>query len=314
MNTTPLTLHIGLAKTGTSTLQRNLFADHPGIHYFGKITKSRVKKQSLDEMTYRLLCPILWKVHDPMDTEATRSLLQDKILPGIPENRVLLGSWESLSGRYFENYVEMLDRSQAIFGGCRIMITLRNPLTRLPSLYLQNLRGNFIRNNSSWMGYQSYVSIEDWYRNKIARSPLLDYCEFIRIAIEKLGRDNVGAFLFEALQHNSSEYCRSICEFIGIDFDIAISLIQDKHVNARLSEAQLAHMRNMKSSWYRRRQHSFSTRYSRNKYLLRMPSRPPAKVDLTEQLVKEVSDRTRDDHRWLADTLKLPIEKYGYPL
>ena len=317
MNNTTLLLHTGLEKTGSTSLQETLFLKHPQVHYLGKVIGTEhIKKACLDDISYRVLNPVLWDLDKPMDTEATLSLFHESLLPLVPKDRVLMGSWENLGHKTTENHLEMLTRTKAIFGACRIMITLRNPLIQLPSLYLQNLRGNFLRQNNGWMDSETYEDIEGWYRKceMISKNPLLNYSECIRSSIEQLGRENVGIFLFEDLQENPNAYYQSICEFMGIDPEMGVSLTQDIHSNPRLSEAQLAYMRKTKSSLLGRMLHSYSSLERRRKRMEALLGGPPAKVVLTEQLIKEVSDASRDGHRWLVEKLDLPLETHGYPL
>ena len=70
MNKSTLLLHLGLAKTGTATLQRALFLKHPQVHYLGKIVgvKNNTKEDCLDDTTYKILEPILWDLNNPMNT------------------------------------------------------------------------------------------------------------------------------------------------------------------------------------------------------------------------------------------------------
>ncbi|MCJ8329122.1 MAG: sulfotransferase domain-containing protein [Lentisphaeria bacterium] len=318
MKETPLLLHIGLAKTATSTLQETIFLKHPQVHYLGKVVGSanKTKRKCLDDVSYKVLNPILWNLGKPMKTESTLSLFNESLLPSVSEGQVIVGSWEDLGHRTVEDHIEMLNRCKAIFGGCRIMIALRNPISLLPSLYLQNLREDFIEQNNYWMSSKSYADIEIWYRKRIARTqnPLLDYIDCIQSSIKELGRENVGIFLFEELHENPNDYYQSVCEFMDIDSKIGVSLAKDEHLHPRMSEDQLVYMREVQSSFLKRTRNSFSVCKSRRKALRAKKSGPPAKVVLTERLVQEVSDTCRDGHRWLVENLKLPLEKYGYPL
>ena len=139
MNNKALLLHLGLSKTGSSTLQKALFRKHPQIYYLGKFANKGMSiRKCQDDLTYRILNPVLWDLDEPMDMDATLSLFQDKLMPKIPEDQVLVGSWENLGNRSIEHHREILNRSKAIFGSCRLLVTLRNPLTRLLSDGLQN--------------------------------------------------------------------------------------------------------------------------------------------------------------------------------
>jgi hypothetical protein len=58
---------------------------------------------------------------------------------------------------------EMVQRVHAVFGGCRILLTLRNPLARIPSEYLENLKSHFIKGVNPWMGPLPYIDIEQCF-------------------------------------------------------------------------------------------------------------------------------------------------------
>lgn len=319
MKASLLTLHVGLAKTGTSSIQQTLFEDHPQIYYLGKYGKPPARvlptNRCRDDITYRFLKPLLWELDEPIDFEANSRLFHDEILPSVPENRIILGSWEELGELGVENYGKLLDRCQEVFGTCRIIVTLRNPLEILPSLYLQNLRVNYLQKmHREWIDIETYRSIERWYRKKVESRTILNYCENIRTSVDKLGHDNVGIFLYEDLKNTPEDYYRSLCEFIGVDSDIGMSLIEEKHLNPRLTKVQLAHMRKMNSSWYWRVYGSLMPRKIRYVKFRSMQHGPPAEVSLTEELIREVSDLTRDGHRYLVDVHNLKLEKYAYPL
>ncbi|MCJ8329119.1 MAG: sulfotransferase domain-containing protein [Lentisphaeria bacterium] len=315
MKETPLLLHVGLEKTGSSTLQETLLYKHPQVHYLGKIKGNDSKQKScLDEITYRILDPILWNLDEPMNTEATLALFHDKLLPSVSEDQILVGSWEGLGSQAIKAQIEMLNRTQAIFGGCRIMITLRNPLSRLPSLYLQNLYGNFMKQKKGIFDSHDYVDIETWFSKRMSNEKLFTYVDFIQSSIEQLGRENVGIFLFEELKEDPNAYYKSICEFMGIDSEIGVSLTQNKHVNPRMSEEQLTYMHSIQSSFFKRSLNSFRSVKSRKNALRAKKSGPPAKVILTDHIIQKVSDASREGHRWLVENLNLPLERYGYPL
>ncbi|MCJ8329121.1 MAG: sulfotransferase domain-containing protein [Lentisphaeria bacterium] len=317
MSNKSLLLHIGLQKTGSRTLQRALFFNHPQVHYLGKVeVNNSIKRGCVDDKTYRLLKSILWDLEKPMNTESTLSLLNETLLPLISEDQVLVGSWESLASQGIKHHHEMLNRTQSIFGGCRIMITLRNPIFQIPSLYLQNLQGNFLGRQKIRMRYRSNIDIETWYKMRLAEknSSLLNYSDCIRKSIEQLGRENVGVFLFEELKENPKAYYQSICKFMGIDSDIGASLTQDEHFNIRLSEMQVTYMHEIHSSFFKRGLNALLSRKSRRKGFSARAGGSSAKAVLPDHLIKEVSNASREGHRWLVEKLDLPLEKYGYPL
>jgi len=161
-------LHIGLQKTGTTTLQSSLFTSHPEICFFGKNFNSKIPKGCQSQEIYKFLKPLIWDLSRSLDIEKHKVILQEKILPRIDPVKFIIGSWEALGSSPINNHVERIKRLHSIFGSCRIMMTIRNPLTQTPSQYLQNIMGQFILQNKPWMGkHAEYVkkwpSISIWY-------------------------------------------------------------------------------------------------------------------------------------------------------
>lgn len=321
MNTTGggLILHVGLPKTGTTTLQRTLFAQHSQIYYLGKFIKGRrVAKGCRTPAVYDMLKRLLWNVRGQYDQAEMAQLCRDVILPGVKAGQHVVGSWEALGNRPPETHRQMLERVVRTFGTCRLMVTLRNPLTQVPSEYLQNVEGKFIRRNRDWMGWHAALPLDEWFRRRCDKgnpegSPL-NYVENIRISTEMLGHENVGVFLFEGLVRDPASYYTALSRFIGIDADECLSLSRQKHFNKRLTEAQLALINKMESSsWGRVGLRCLSSR-GRSLLLKAGSHSPPANVQLSDSLREEIVSKTSEGHRWLMNELGLPLDKYGYPL
>lgn len=317
---TDLVLHVGLPKTATTTIQRALFACHPDVYYLGKIVDNRNDpgKRCLDSVTFKILNRLLWKLERPLNVEKTRKVLEEELLPSVPAGRTLVASWEELGHRTTPRFAEMIKRVKSVFGGCRVIYTLRNPLEQLPSEYLQNLRGHFVKREKVWMGLSSYMDIESWYRRreltKARFAPLHNYPDCIRVARELLGEENVGVFLFEDLKRNPEGYYRAVCSFAGIDPEIGVSLTEKKHLHARLSMAQVRLMQEIDDSWLRRSHVLFMSEKKRRRLLMTEAGGPPAKAELTESLAAKIIEASGEGHRWLSETLGLPLEEYGYPM
>ena len=84
----------------------------------------------------------------------------------------------------------MLKRLKSVFGTCRILLTIRNPLCLIPSLYLQNLWGHAIVKRKPWMGPKLFINIEDWFERRVKVSRgihnFLNYTKNIQASIEVL--------------------------------------------------------------------------------------------------------------------------------
>ena len=313
-----LLMHVGLPKAASTTLQRTLFSKHSQLFYLGKCVGSAVEKGCLSEDVFKVLKPVLWENMGSFDIVETLRVYRTKILPEVSDNKYLLGSWEALGNRSTKQHLQMLKRIQKVFGRCRIMYVLRNPFTQVPSLYLQNIKGNFIHRNRKWMGASSAIDIDTWFERmakKTAPREPLNYNRNIQDSFELLRKENVGVFLFEDLVTNPQTFYRGISNFIGIDSDETYALTQQKHHNPRITQGQLDLLRKLDSSFFPRRLLSYCSPGRRDSLLKNMSADTgPVNMDLSPALQERVANSTRDGHRWLIENFDLPLEKYGYPL
>lgn len=312
-------IHLGLPKTATTTLQNTLFASHSQIFYLGKKPKSDSFKGCVTEDWCELLKPMIWEVNHSCDLDQLRSRYDEKIRTENIEGKKIIGSWEALSRRPIQMNLEMAKRISGVSGGCRLMIALRNPLAHLPSLYLQHIRGNFLRRNRAFMGNSSFMEIDEWYSKMIAKRSGLagvnGHLETIRLAAELLGKENVGVFLFEDLMKDPNRYYQSICEFIGVDVEEGLSLVGEKHLHKRISQEQLDWLRALNSSTWRKLWLRCSGHDRRRMAFNRFENdSSPARVKLSGAMTEAISAATKDGHRWLVDHYGLPLETHGYPL
>ena len=315
-----LVLHVGLLKTGSTTLQSTLFSKHSQLYFLGQCPGgSPANKSCRSEIVYQILRPLLWNPRKPFDAIEIRQMCQDKILSVLPDDRCLLGSWETLGNSSVDVHIERLDRIKKVFGTCRIIFTLRNPLKQVPSWYLQHLEEAFLKQKNKWMELSSFFNIDKWFENSCSRKGmkgnLLNYTQNIQASIELLGKENVGVFLFEDLIRNPESYYRSLSSFIDIDGDETFTLCQQKHLNKRITQGQLDLIRRLYSSFLARALLPYlSARF--RKTLLKKAARGtvPARIDLTPELHQIIVRDTRRGHRWLVDNFDLPLQEYDYPL
>ena len=197
---------------------------------------------------------------------------------------------------------------------------IRNPLTHTPSKYLQNIRGHFIKQNRPWMGDQPYIDIDEWLKRKIAKRKSLDnlftYSQNIQAAVNLLGKENVGVFVFEELVENPDQYYAAICNFIGIDITQGLELVRQKHLNQRITQAQLEYLQRLSKSlsWEKILLKIKGEKYRLRLFMANAGDSVQAKVPLPPQWEKEISDVTRAGNRWIIENYHLPLGKYDYPL
>ncbi len=316
-------LHVGLTKTGTKTIQMSLFADHSQIYYLGKVVHNQLPRRCRSELVYDILKFILWELDQPLDTESVRKLYHRQLLPRVQPGKLLVGSWECLGNIVPHLFQEMLTRLQAVFDRCRVMVVLRNPFNQIPSEYLQQIQGHFIRKNSPWIGSKPFVDIEEWFERWVDAyggvRNVFCYSQNIQTSIDRLGRENVGVFLFEQLLENPELYYRNVCGFMGIDAEEGIQLSSKKHLHKRISQQQMDFLRALNSSWWQRLKLNRKSKKERQRIWNRIAvdcgdAVEPARVNLPTQLEQKIVVASQSGHRWLVENLNLPLQHYGYPL
>lgn len=314
-----LILHIGLPKTGTKTIQKTLFSGHPEIYYIGKYAGNKIPRGCLSQEIYNFMNPLIWNISQPLDLDRYRGVLQEQILPGVDPGKFLVGSWEGLWDSPVNEYVEMIKRLQSIFGSCRVMMTIRNPLTQIPSYYLQNIKGHFLYRNRPWMGNLPYIDIDEWLKRKISKNLTLEevfpYSRNIQVAVNLLGKENVGVFVFEELINDPDRYYGTICDFIGIDVTKGLKLTRQRHLHKRTTQGQVEYLQRLSNSTWYKLILKFKGSQSRRRLIdANAGDGVHAKVSLPSQWERRISDATRAGNRWIAMNYHLYLEKYDYPL
>ncbi|MFN5466773.1 MAG: sulfotransferase [Pirellulaceae bacterium] len=312
-----LVLHIGLPKTGTTTLQTLLFANHSGIGYLGRKRGFPGELDCRSKETYELLRPLLWEVDKPFDPSGIRRKI-DALSQEFDRSKVLVGSWEGLSNALLTEHREILRRLVETFGGCRLLICLRNPVRLMPSIYLQSLRGRSQVNNRQLLGSHWYLDIDQWMTNWRERggfSRILSYAERIRISVEVLGSENVQVQLFEDLCEEQDHFIRSICKFLEVDESEGLHHVQGGHLHRRMPVGHIEFLKRVALSyiyrgWLNRK------KQKRQRQILdeHGGDEVPARVELPPHWISVVADATREGNRWLRDHYQLDLEKYEYPL
>ena len=120
-------LHIGLPKTGTTFLQKKIFPQIAEIKNFLYYEENNSLKKNIDEHVERIYC----------GDEIKKISLPDKI---IISNENLVCDFPSFSR--LEEYAE---KNLIAFGkNCKILITIRNPIEYLSSVYNQALKSHIV--------------------------------------------------------------------------------------------------------------------------------------------------------------------------
>ena len=214
-------LHIGLPRTGTKTLQWNLFAQHPEIEYLGMFigkigTSHRRFHRCRNVEIQKFMQEILWEHRFQPDLDKCRELFQEHIHPELERGRVPVWSWESLTTDTWVNRWIRAENLRKALGPCRVIITIRHPMDLLESAYFQILgRENVTKGprNKRAIPRQllgilrgefgqpaHYESIDEWFEREFEGEilPHLEYARTIKLYGEIFGQEAMQVMVFDA--------------------------------------------------------------------------------------------------------------------
>ena len=297
----------------------------------GKFTRASTPRQCITADTFDFLEPLLWKTGQPCDLDAEKKFFVESLTSRVDANKIILGSWEDLGQQgvairagidplmSFETSVKRL---KAVCGQCMILMSLRNPITRLPSMYLQHLRGNQKQLAKTFITFEEWLDAEETRLGGL--KDVFQYREYAEIAIKVMGAENVGVFLYEEFDSDPGKYLRNVSDFLHIDAKETIDLAEGQRLHTRMFASQVNQMNEINSSFLGRLLWRFSSVDRKKKSIgfsdthsviqTDVADDVPASVELSPGITHRISDAMREDNHWLVDNLHLELEQYGYPL
>lgn len=253
----PFFLHCGLPKTATTTLQ-TIFLEHSDIAYLGKHSRAHWKLQEVDlqlESDMRRLAFRSYK-----DWLSGRSLINlERIEAQLnvferanDDKKVLLGSWETQILKPPGYFRWTLRNLLCLRKDLQVLITLRNPVDWLHSLYLQALKPGVRKSRKYgyspyWLGSPAFISFDYWHstREKIWGAPIPGWIDAnLTCLIRTLGRQNLHLSLFENLRREPQNFYAELSGSLGIDQSELQRLASNTYRNPTTNQSQITHLQN----------------------------------------------------------------------
>lgn len=326
MNNINVCIHIGLSKTATSTLQNQFFPRHPDVEYLGKynLANPQSKHKFYTEYRTNLFEQIQNKNLNDERVNALKQIFHEIIQPTLDLTKLLVVSSEGFSTGDLSNRIRRANNFKAIFGPCKILIILREPIDLIESLYFQKLKEYNLRDQALWRKYPNCFSIEQWLKKHWKSSlsgPLwhLDYYQTIEAYANIFGMENIGIFLFEQLKQEPASFLEHICEFTGIDAKHNSNIFRNSQDNVRWNEDNLDKLRRIQSSFLQSLKFCFYTTQQRKNALgLTDPegttASKKAEATIHDHWKTRIQEYTEPGNRLLKSKWGLPLEQYNYPL
>jgi len=203
MSETQLVIHIGLHKTGTTWLQRRVFADAK----MGFLSTPNGQSNDATD-AFITVDPLAFNAakaragFEPMLQEARSK----NLVPVISQER--LSSDPSFGGYYF---TDVLDRLIETFGEFRLLLTIREQKGMLLALYRQAVRSGGTHSLSQMIGTGNEPT--GW--KSTIRPEYLMYDRMIEHLNARLGEDRVCVLPLELMRSDPKDYMRRLLDFTG---------------------------------------------------------------------------------------------------
>jgi hypothetical protein len=304
-----LYVHVGYAKTATTTFQKHVFKQHPEIDYLGKfipgfgfrdgaLTHEINELISSDETRYR-------------GVGALKALARE--YRARSRRPVLLISTESLVHPWATDRGLVARRLYEALSPCRIIFTIREQLDSIRSFYGRH--GRFCEYlflvKEEREPVRSPLAFSDWLKfclRSLDKNYLstIQYGETIRYYAGLFGRQSVGVFLYEEFVADTRAYLTKLWDFLGIrDVATALQLVNGKHELPALSRGEVFFRRvATRVPFLRGATPSAAERL--------VPQLGRARVFISPQETKRLSALYADGNRELAETFDLPLKRFGY--
>jgi hypothetical protein len=226
-----VTVHIGLPKTATTTLQQKVFANHTGMHYLGP----RANYPEFDEVM-RDLCyadSLNYDVGPSMD------VVQKLVMAPHQANKPVVVSHEAVSAQGRDRRLKA-ERLKALFPDGGIVFTVRRPEDMVVSIYFQWLKGfGGKRREAPCLDAWLEQDHQDAWKSNFLR---LQYEKVLELYRSLFGRENVLLLFFEDLIADRAKFARALSEFIGVD-SAATSVLLTQESNPRMSPLRYSEVR-----------------------------------------------------------------------
>jgi hypothetical protein len=311
-----------MTKTGTTLLQNHLFANHSQVDYRGKFNSTgngHPARYYRDAVTQSVLAPVL-EPGSALADASRRRLVGGNWAGPRPGATVSVFSAEELSKGPADLHRARAENLCAVFGRCRILITLRHPLRHVESEYCQSLKSAVKHKRPRLLDIDARLR-RIWSHGEQDDLSKLRYAKLVEAYSRALGKDSIGVFLYEELREDPRRYVQRVCEFLGIAFDEAWRLCEGRRANDRWTQEQADRLLRIDGSSWRRELFRRLPLGCRRMWLGLSPRTgepwrpgPPARVDVPHRWQTQIEDLTRAGNRWLRDEWNLPLERYGYPL
>lgn len=300
-------IHLGANKTGSTTLQRCLFAQNSELAYLGE-----------DCLGYDKYMDVLNSMVSDDDIyfnfEAAKNIF-DKVL-GTSSGKTAIYSNEDIMASRIP--VKCAERLHQLLPDAEILVVIRNQLTAIPSWYANH--GAFLKlvPRSHW---KRHVPFDDWmqYCTEFIKYSPLDsffYHRILGLYADLFGKDKIKILFFEDFVKDKKRFMTELCDILGINTDHAVELVGNNRERKCFTGRTLNY--NKFRNWFFWNR-SISNYLPFGKTLKRslfsyLEKGKPVDGVMSDKWKDRIVELYKEDNTKLAMEYDLPLAEYGYPI
>jgi len=288
-------IHPGFVKTATTTLQRELFADHPKLFHLGRPSPTPELEAAVFALAH---------ADSTLFDEAAVRRIFAQALAAAPE-----GATVTLSNENFTLYEAtdrglVAERLARLFPGARVLFTIRRQPDLVRAWYLQKLE-KYLK-GGHFLSFPAWFSLK---RREPHRSILgqLDYWPVIRRYVELFGRGRVTVLPFELLRTDPRAFAEALAPLLGLAVDEVLPRLCGRVRNPTITREFYLVMRAAG-----RLLGPFLARKLGNR-IVGLPGRR-LEVHMDRASEAWIAERCAAGNAELARTFGLDLARFGYPL
>jgi len=304
----PLYLRIGYDKCASTTLRDNFFTKHSGLNHLGAPYDS-------GSPVFLLLTNLLGGMHvnwqeKEFDFAYCRDLFEEHIKSQLENGKPVTITNGGIASHTFGRHRQMADRINQVFGGCRILVVIRNQIDLLLSMYTHGRYGLHKYN----------VDFAPWIKDELHLgenyADVLDYNSMANSYIEIFGKENVLILTVEELKESVELFNHRWCGFLGVDEVEGLELMKLPQQNIAVSRLFTA----TEGKPMLRKMHQTLRQIIPQSLIAKAKSidlgssiTKSHKPKINDTLRNELVNAFRESNRKAVAIYNLPLDRYHYP-
>jgi len=283
-------IHVGIAKSGTTTLQENIFARLRDVLFLGKPYQVPWIRDQIEALK--------WRDDGHLNLEPLKEFFAEKSHEARGSKKTLVLSEESLTSPPMKLLVAR--RLREVFDTPKILLTFRNQMHSVVSYYTK--QGRILKKvPKPWAG--RFVSFEEWFEfsiNNIEGTHLdrLRYYDVANVYADVFGRQNVVLLLFEDMINRPAFFAEQMARLLNVSVNVVRGLLEQPAANTRSTIGD-------------RKLHELNSSMPKGIRLLGGALPPPVKSKLKQAFSGVLRDSRRDKIELNADRKRQLINLYA---